>query len=100
MPDSTQKPRLTPKQILLVRNLLKGMSLTDAALASGYSENYPGQAGYQALEQIRAKMPELLAKHGLTGEVQNELLEELLGVVPHHQVIETKETETLQVATS
>ncbi|MCX5861274.1 MAG: hypothetical protein NTW27_04000 [Deltaproteobacteria bacterium] len=52
------------------------------------------------LQGVPERIQGILAKHGLTGEVQNELLEELLGVVPHHQVIETKETETLQVATS
>ena len=52
--------RLTPKQVKLVLALTKGKSITDAALEAGYSQNYPGQAGSQALEQIRKSAPELL----------------------------------------
>lgn len=59
---------LTPKQSLLVKNLAKGMSITDAALKSGYSENSAAQCGSQALKAIRLKMPEILDKAGLTDE--------------------------------
>ena len=67
--------RLTPKQVKLVLALTKGKSITDAALEAGYTQNYPGQAGSQALDAIRKSAPELLAKHGLTDDV---LIEEHL----------------------
>jgi phage terminase small subunit len=60
--------KLTPQQRALVKNLAKGMTLTEAAIQSGYSENNARQSGYQALEGIRTKMPELLDRHGLTDE--------------------------------
>jgi len=63
------KPKLTPQQRALVKNLVKGMSITDAAREAGYADNgYVGQMGSQALEAIRLKMPEVLEKAGLTDE--------------------------------
>jgi hypothetical protein len=77
-----------------------------------------GMSGYQALikyyvgmglrrdletlwlQEVPERIQGILAKHGLTGEIQDELLEELLGIVPHERMIETEETENLQVATS
>jgi hypothetical protein len=77
-----------------------------------------GMSGYQALikyyvgmglrrdletlwlQEVPQRIQGVLAKHGLTGDVQDELLEELLGIVPHERIIETKETENLQAATS
>jgi hypothetical protein len=44
------------------------MSLADAAIKSGYTANYASQAGNQALEQIRQKMPEVLDRHGFTDD--------------------------------
>jgi hypothetical protein len=41
------------------------MTITDAALASGYSKNNPCRVGSQAIERIRVAAPELLARHGL-----------------------------------
>jgi phage terminase small subunit len=62
--------KLTPQQRALVKNLTKGMSITDAAREAGYADNgYVGQMGSQALENIRLKMPAILDKHGLTDEV-------------------------------
>ncbi len=60
------KPKLTPLQLALVKNLVKGMSLSDAAIAAGYSENNARQSGYQALTAIREKAPQILDKHGLS----------------------------------
>ena len=60
--------KLTPQQRLLVKALAKGANLTEAALEAGYSPENPGQSGYQAIEQIRVKMPQLLDKHGLTDD--------------------------------
>ena len=59
---------LTQKQRALVRNLIEGKNLTQSALAAGYSGKCPGQAGWQALESIRLKLPELLDQHGLTDQ--------------------------------
>jgi hypothetical protein len=58
--------RLTPMQSKLVKNLAKGMSITDAAREAGYSEKCPAQSGSQALDAIRRKMPDILDKAGLT----------------------------------
>jgi hypothetical protein len=60
--------RLSAKEKALVINLSKGMTLTDAARASGYTTKAPGQAGYQAYHVVKAKFPELLEKHGLTDD--------------------------------
>lgn len=61
--------RLTPQQRLLVKNLAKGMNITEAARESGYADNgYVGQLGSQALEGIREKMPKILDRHGLTDD--------------------------------
>lgn len=61
--------KLTGQQKSLVRNLVKGMSITDAAREAGYADNgYVGQIGSQALEAIRLKMPEVLEKAGLTDD--------------------------------
>ena len=63
------KKRLTPQQRALVKNLSKGMSITEAARESGYADNgYVGQLGSQALEGIREKMPHILDRHGLTDD--------------------------------
>ncbi len=77
-----------------------------------------GMSGYQALikyyvgmglrrdletlwlQEVPERIQGILAKHGLTGDAQDELLKELLGIVPHERSIDTKETENLQAATS
>jgi hypothetical protein len=66
---------LTAKERALVRNLAKGKNLTQSALAAGYSGRCPGQSGWQALQNIRLKMPDLLDRHGLT---DNALIEKHL----------------------
>ena len=57
--------QLKPRQVALVRNLVDGMTITEAARRAGYSKKCPGQAGYQALQNLRLKMPELLDRLGL-----------------------------------
>jgi hypothetical protein len=52
------------------------------------------------LQEVPERIQGILARHGLTGEVQEELLEELLGIVPHERSIEKKETENFRAATS
>lgn len=66
--DARKPVRLTPQQRSLVKYLAKGMNLTDAALAAGYSEECPAQSGHQALEHIKRKMPQILDRHGLTDD--------------------------------
>jgi hypothetical protein len=56
----------TPRQLGLVKHLLDGATLTEAARRAGYSPKWPGQAGYQALQNLRLTMPELLDRLGLT----------------------------------
>ena len=48
------------------------MSVTRAALKAGYSEQNPGQSGYQALKAVRAKAPELLDRQDLTDDALSE----------------------------
>src|SRR6267378_5684615 len=55
----------TARQLALVKHLLNGATLTEAARRAGYSKKCPGQAGYQALQNLRLKMPELLDRLGL-----------------------------------
>lgn len=76
-----------------------------------------GMSGYQALikyyvgmglrrdletlwlQEVPGRIQDILAKHGLTSEVQEELLEELLGVVPHERITEAKEPQSRHAAT-
>ena len=44
------------------------MTITEAARKAGYSLKRPGQSGYQALKQIKERMPEVLERHGLTDD--------------------------------
>jgi hypothetical protein len=58
--------QLKPRQVALVKNLVDGMTITEAARRAGYSKKCPGQAGYQALQNLKLKMPELLDRLGLS----------------------------------
>jgi len=51
-------------------------SQTQAAIAAGYSKKNPGQSGHQALQDIKAKAPEIMAALGLTTEsvIKNHLI--------------------------
>ena len=80
-----EKRKLTPQQVLLIRNIVKGMTLGEAAVNAGYSENNPGQSGWQALQQIKDKMPAILDRHGLTDDA---LIEKYL-----RPALEAQETE-------
>src|SRR4029077_1321620 len=63
------KRKPSARQQKFVRELAKGNTLTQAAKNAGYSQKYAGQAGYQALAQLRGRVPELLERHGLGEEV-------------------------------
>jgi len=56
---------LTRREKVLFKLLLEGKSLTEAAPLAGYSPLNPGQSGYQALENIKRKAPNLFERHGL-----------------------------------
>lgn len=79
-----KKPkRLTPRQNKFIKELAKGKTQTQAAIDAGYTTKAPGQAANQVLEQIRAKMPEVLERHGLTDDV---LIEKYLIPLLHAKV--------------
>ena len=59
---------LTRREKALFAGLASGMSITDAARAAGYSEKWPGSAGWNALQNIKAKAPNLFDRHGLTND--------------------------------
>ena len=63
------KRKPNPRQQNFVRELAKGNTLTQAAKNAGYSQKYAGEAGYQALAQLRGRVPELLERPGLGEEV-------------------------------
>jgi hypothetical protein len=69
--DSRKNKPLNPRQQKFVKTLAKGASLTDAAIEAGYSSRNPGQSGFQALQQIRGRVPDLLEIHGLGEEILN-----------------------------
>lgn len=60
--------RLTPKQKELIRGLANGMSLTEAALAAGYSDKCPTQSANQAISALKRRLPDVMEKAGLTDE--------------------------------
>jgi phage terminase small subunit len=62
------KRRPNARQAALLKNLMKGMSLTNAARKAGYSQKRPGQSGYQALNQMAQSTPEVMERQGLTNE--------------------------------
>lgn len=64
-----KKKDLTPRQNKLVKALTKGGTLASAAIKAGYTSKHARQAGFQALEQIKMRMPEILDQHGLTDNV-------------------------------
>jgi hypothetical protein len=57
-----RKPNM--RQQKFVKELAKGNTLAQAARNAGYSEKNANQSGYQALAQLRGRVPELLATAG------------------------------------
>jgi phage terminase small subunit len=60
--------RLTIREAKFFKELASGKTLGDAAIAAGYSPKHARQSGFQALEVIKSKMPDIMEKKGLTGE--------------------------------
>jgi hypothetical protein len=71
-PPKKRKPKdLNPRQRVFVKKLVQGSTLTAAAISAGYNTNNPGQAGSQALKQIKAAghFLDLLDAKGLSDDV-------------------------------
>jgi Terminase small subunit len=64
-----KRKKATPRQMKLIEERAKGKSYSEAAIAAGYSEKNARQSGYQALQQLRGRVPDLLDRHGLSEEV-------------------------------
>jgi hypothetical protein len=79
------KRKPNARQQKFVKALAEGKTLTQAAKEANYSSKNPGQSGYQALAQLRGRVPELLERHGLGEEV---LIEKYL--LPLLEAEETK----------
>jgi hypothetical protein len=78
------KRKPNPRQQKFIKGIASGKTLTQGAKDAGYSEKHAAQSGYQALAQLRGRVPELLERHGLGEEV---LIEKYL--LP---LLEAKET--------
>ncbi len=64
--NRAQRMELMPRQVAFLKNLVDGMTVTEAARNAGYSKKCPGQSGYQALQNLKLKMPELFDRLGLS----------------------------------
>ncbi len=62
---SSRRNRLTFRQKKLVHERAKGKTYAEAAIAAGYSPKLARQSGYQAMQQIRGRVPDLMARNGL-----------------------------------
>jgi Terminase small subunit len=68
-PKATASKELTPRQIIFAKHFLTGATITEAARRAGYSKKNLAQSGHQALQTIRLKCPELMARLELTPSV-------------------------------
>jgi hypothetical protein len=66
---NSKKRKPTVRQEKFVKSLATGKTLAEAALDAGYSPKNADQSGYQALNALRGRMPQLLEKHGIGEEV-------------------------------
>ena len=82
---SKKKAKLTPKQAKFAKGIAEGKTQTDAALEAGYSPLRPDQSGYQAMQALQRRMPELCDELGLTDRA---IIEKYL--VPLLEAQETK----------
>jgi hypothetical protein len=64
-----KRNKATPRQMKLIEERAKGKSYSEAAIAAGYSEKNARQSGYQAMQQLPGRVPDLLDRHGLSEEV-------------------------------
>jgi hypothetical protein len=68
-PSEKKRNKPTPRQMKLVEERAKGKSYSEAAIAAGYSAKNARQSGYQAMQQLRGRVPDLLDTYGLSEEV-------------------------------
>ena len=61
--------RLTLRQKKLRKVLPTSRTLTEAAIKAGYSPKNAGQSGYQALQAMRGRVPDIMDRMGLSEEV-------------------------------
>jgi hypothetical protein len=65
----SRKPKkLTPREAAFLEHIKNGETITKAALAAGYSQKWPGQAGSQAFRNIYRKRPGIYFELGRTVE--------------------------------
>jgi phage terminase small subunit len=69
----------TCKQLRFAEAFMKTQNAKEAALIAGYSKKYAAQAGYQALEALREKAPEVIGRMGITLQrvIEKQLLPKL-----------------------
>jgi hypothetical protein len=70
--------RLSRREGALWDALLAGKGLGDAAREAGYGEECLGRGRWQALQEMKATMPEILWRHGLTLDAFAQKLRELV----------------------
>jgi hypothetical protein len=58
--------RLNQRERLLLKALAKGATFAEAALSAGYQAKHAKQAGFQAFQGVKRKMPQMLEDKGLT----------------------------------
>jgi hypothetical protein len=59
---------LTHRERRLLQALAQGSTYAEAARYAGYSEKHLKQSGFQAFQVIKAKMPQILDRKGLTDD--------------------------------
>jgi hypothetical protein len=58
----------SPRLSRFAEALIKARTLREAALTAGYAPKYANQAGYRAMQELREKAPEVIARMGITLE--------------------------------
>jgi len=66
--DGRKRKELSPRQMKLIKARAEGKTYAQAALAAGYPERNARQSGFQAMQQIRGRVPNLLDRQGLSEE--------------------------------
>jgi hypothetical protein len=59
-----KRKELTVRQMKLIKARAEGKTYAQAAIEAGYSSKHAAQNGYQALSQIRGRVPDLLDRNG------------------------------------
>jgi len=60
--------QLNERERLLLKALSKGRTYAEAAREAGYTAKHAAQSGFQAFQNIREKMPEVLERMGFSDE--------------------------------